>query len=319
MDRNRRIVLSILVLIVLSCLLAIIDIGMNIQKKEKSTDVFKISAPEVGPGIGVIRIYGPIQISDGTGNVFGIRRGADGIVERLDEMGRDDMIKAIVVRINSPGGTVAATQEIFQKLIELKKMNIVLVASMGDVAASGGYYIASACNYIMANHGTITGSIGVIAASPNLKGLFEKIGIEMNVIKSGQYKDILAAYRDITPDERRLIQELIDSSYYKFLKDVSLGRNMAISDIRPHADGRVMNGESALKYKLIDGLGSYEMALDKARELAKLPPDCAVYDEDSNPMHRLLMSLEGIFRQKSGLERHLTKSKYTMIEYSLEP
>ena len=230
MDRNRKIVFSILLLLVLSCLLAIIDIGMNMQKVKKR-EMFKITAPEIGPGIGIVRIYGQIRIADRGESILGINAGSDSIIQRLDDLQQDDKIRAIVVRINSPGGTVAATQEIFEKLIEIKKTNKILVASMGDVAASGGYYIASACNYILANHGTITGSIGVIAVSPNLKGLFEKLGIKMNVIKSGQYKDLLASHRDLSSDERHLIQQLIDSSYTKFLKDVSLGRNMPISAV----------------------------------------------------------------------------------------
>lgn len=319
MDKNRRIVFSILILLVLSCLLAIIDIGINMQKSEKTTAMFKITTPEFGPGVGVIRIYGPIEISGGTENLFGIMSGADAIVRQLDDMAKDDKIKAILVRINSPGGTIAATQEIFEKLIDIKKKNIILVASMGDVAASGGYYIASACNYILANHGTITGSIGVIASAPNLKGLFEKLGIKMNVIKSGKYKDLLAANRDMTPEERQLIQDMIDSSYNQFLKDVSLGRNMAISDIIPYADGRVVDGDTAVKYRLIDGIGNYEKAVDKARELAKLPADCPVYDNEGNPMKQLLMSFEGMFKSGIGIEKRLTQSKFTMIEYSIEP
>ncbi len=319
MDKNRRIIFSILALLVLSCLLAIIDIGINMQKSETTAAVFKLSPPDFGPGVGVIRIYGPIEISDGTESIFGIMSGADAIVQQLDDMAKDDKIRAILVRINSPGGTIAATQEIFEKLIDIKKQKKVLVASMGDVAASGGYYIASACDYILANHGTITGSIGVIAATPNLKGLFEKIGIKMNVIKSGRYKDILAAHRDITEEERQLIQDMIDSSYNQFLKDVALGRNMAVSDIMPYADGRVVDGDSAVRYRLIDGIGNYEKAINKARELAKLPEDCPVYDNEGNPVKQFLMSFEGMFKKNIGIESRLIRTKYTMIEYSIEP
>lgn len=316
MDRNRRIVLIILILVVLSCLLAIVDIGLNMRSSEQTS--FKITAPEFGPGIGVLKIYGPIDISDSSGNVLGIESGADAVVRKLDKMDKDEKIKAIVVRINSPGGTIAATQEIFKKIMEIRKKNKIIVASMGDVAASGGYYIASACNYIFANQGTITASIGVIASSPNLKGLFEKLGIKMNVIKSGKYKDILSLHRDISSDELNLIQQLIDSSYNQFLKDVSRGRNVAISDIKDYADGRVMNGESALQCKLIDEIGSYEDAVNKARTLAGLPDDSAVYDDVLTPFEQLFMSMEGFFGRSDALE-NLQKSKFSMIEYSIEP
>jgi len=171
---------------------------------------------------------------------------------------------------------------------------------MGDVAASGGYYIASACNYIVANYGTITGSIGVIVYSPNLKNLFDKFGIGMNVIKSGKYKDILAAHRDMTLDERLLIQEMIDLSYNKFIRDVALGRNMNQDDIRRIADGRVMNGETALKNKLIDNLGTFEDAIMKAKELASLHAEAPVYEQYDSPFREIFGSIKNIFIGQNG-------------------
>jgi len=193
---------------------------------------------------------------------------------------------------------------------------------MGEIAASGGYYVASACNYIVANHGTLTGSIGVIAMSPNLRGLFQKIGIDMNVIKSGKYKDILSSFRDIRPEERELIQEIIDSSYHKFLKDVALGRNQNESDIQPIADGRVMSGETALKYKLVDMLGTFEDAIDKARQLAKLPEDSAVYEEMKSPFEQMFFRMEGMLRGGNIMEqglRSLEQENNYRIEYRCLP
>ncbi len=317
MDRNRKIILSILLLVVVACILAVIDISLKMKTTERKE--ISLPVPEFGPGVGVVRVYGAISISDASGSYFGLGAGSDAIVKKLSKLEESSKIKAIVVRINSPGGTVASVQEIYEKLRELRtKKNIVLVASMGDMAASGGYYIASACNYIIANHGTITGSIGVIASAPNLKGLFEKLGIKMNVIKSGKYKDILSAHRDLTADERALIQEMIDSSYMKFLMDVSLGRNIPISDIQQYADGRVMNGETALKYKFIDAIGTYEEAVRKAKSLAKLPENAPVYDQMGSPIEQILMSLDGKFGNKT-LEIPLKQKNYSMIEYSIEP
>ena len=313
MDRNRKILISILALLVLSLVLAIIDITLTMQKTKKRA-FYPISAPGIGPGVGIVRVSGPIEFSFST-----MSSGSEAIIKRLSELEQDSRIKAIVVRINSPGGTVAATQEIFQKLMRLREKNIILVASMGDIAASGGYYLSTACKYIIANHGTITGSIGVIAVSPNLKGLFEKLGIKMNVIKSGKYKDLLASYRDISSDERELIQQIIDSSYKKFLKDVSLGRNIAISDIEPYADGRVMNGKTALEYKLIDGIGTFETAIEKAREMAKLPEDSPVYDDVKNPLEQFIMRLENLFSGNIRLQDRLKMGNYNLIEYRYMP
>jgi protease IV len=195
---------------------------------------------------------------------------------------------------------------------------------MGDIAASGGYYIASACDYIVANYGTLTGSIGVIAMSPNLRGLFEKLGINMTVIKSGKYKDILSTFREITPEERQLIQEIIDSSYKKFVRDVARGRAHVQSEdqIRPIADGRIMSGETALKNKLIDKLGTFEDAIDEARKIAKLSEDCPVYDEVRSPIEQLLTRMEGVFGGASMLYQRpdsLRYENYYMIEYRYRP
>jgi protease IV len=317
MDKNRRIILTILLLVLVSCILAVIDISLKIKSSEQRE--ISLPVPEFGPGVGVVKVYGVISISESGGSYLSMGAGSDAIVKKLTKLGNDGRIKAVVLRINSPGGTVAAVQEIFSKLMELRKKNIVLVASMGDMAASGGYYIASACNYIVANHGTVTGSIGVIAAAPNVKGLFEKLGIKMNVIKSGKYKDILGSYRDMSPEEKELLQEMIDSSYMKFLKDVSLGRNIPISDIKPYADGRVMNGENALKYKLIDGIGTYDDAIEKAKTLAKLPKDAPVYDQTGSALEHLFMSLDGALGRNRSIEIPLKQNHFSMLEYSIEP
>jgi len=298
MERQRKIMAAILAMLAFIAIIAIVEIGLKIEKKSKSE--INMALPEFGPGVAIVRVEGAIQMT-GHAGPFGLPDGAEAVIKRLGEIEQDNNIKAVVLRINSPGGTVAATQEIYEKLWKLRKKNIILVASMGDVAASGGYYIASACNYIFANYGTITGSIGVIAYSPNLKRLFDKFGIQMNVIKSGKYKDILASHRDMTPEERSLIQEMIDLSYNKFIKDIALGRNMNQEDIRPVADGRVMNGESALKNKLIDQLGTFEDAILKAKELSSLDADAPVYDQDESPFREIFGSMKNLFTGSNGI------------------
>lgn len=319
MDRNRKLLISILALLVLSSVIAIVDISITMQRR--SGTGISLPGPRVGPGVGIVRVEGPIEML-GASSPFGMMQGAEGIITRLDDLEKSDSIKAVVVRINSPGGTVGATQEIYRKLWKLRKKNIPLVASMGEIAASGGYYVASACDYIVANHGTITGSIGVIAVSPNLRGLFEKIGIDMNVIKSGRYKDMLSMVRDISPEERRLIQEIIDSSYRKFLKDVALGRSRNESEIAPVADGRVMGGEAAMGHGLVDMLGTFEDAIDKAREMAKLSEDSPVYDETRSPLEQLFYRMDALLGRPDPMSRALDVIRYEnhyRIEYRYMP
>jgi protease-4 len=148
----------------------------------------------------------------------------------------------------------------------------------------------------MANHGSITGSIGVIAMTANLKELFKKLGISMTIIKSGKYKDVLSSHRDLLPEEREFLQEMIDTSYQKFLKDIALGRNMNISEIEPYADGRVFTGKTAMEYGLIDKVGTFDDALSRARELGNLPEDSPVYESQKRPWQKILTSLDGMVR-----------------------
>jgi protease-4 len=190
-------------------------------------------------------------------------------VKQIKEWRNDSSIKAIVVRIDSPGGAVGPSQEIYREIRRTTGTKPV-VASMGSIAASGGYYIASAASYIVANPGTITGSIGVIISFPNLKELLGKIGYQMTTIKSGQFKDIGNFARDMTPEEKQLLQSTIDETYRQFVRDVAAGRNLPEEEVRKVADGRIIMGEKALELKLVDQLGNFEDALAKAGELAKI-------------------------------------------------
>ena len=312
MDKNRKILVSILSLFILCLILGMFDVSLQVKNSKTAKDTFiktpGIQALRLRPGIGIVRVEGVIDMGS---NQFRIRSGAEAIIARIDDLISDaDNIKAIVVRINSPGGSVAATQEIYKKLWQARKKNIPLVASMGDIAASGGYYIASACNTIYASNGTMTGSIGVIAYSPNVKKLFDNIGIKMDVIKSGKYKDIMSSWRDISDDEKRLLNEIIDSSYQCFLNDVSTGRNIPVADISPYADGRIMNGEIAKSCRLIDEIGGFEESIQKAKELAGLSFDAPVYEETINPFYQMLLNLDGAFFKGNFFEKAASPDFY---------
>ena len=209
-----------------------------------------------GNRVGLVEVKGVIVSSQDT-------------VKQIKDWRKDSAIKAIVVRIDSPGGAVGPSQEIYREIRRTAQSKPV-VASLGSVAASGGYYIASAASYIVANPGTITGSIGVIIHFPNLRELFGKIGYQMVTIKSGQFKDIGNPARDMTPEEKELLQATIDETYHQFVRDVALARNLPEDRVREVADGRIIMGEKALELKLVDQLGNFEDAVAKAGELAKI-------------------------------------------------
>ena len=216
--------------------------------------------------VGVISIHGPIYSSES--NHPWDSQGLEQWEERLQKMSKMKGIKAIVLDINSPGGSVGSVQELYSRILRVRHdQHIPVVAFFGDVAASGGYYIATACDKIVAHPGTLTGSIGVIFDATDLHGLFHKIGVKMSPIKSGKYKDIGSPARAMTAAEKKLLQNIIDDTYEQFLSAVSLGRHIPISELRPIADGRIFSGDQAYKNHLVDQLGDSEDAIELAARL----------------------------------------------------
>jgi protease-4 len=179
---------------------------------------------------------------------------------------------ALLLRIDSPGGTVGDSQEIYEALKKLQRKTKI-VASFGNISASGGVYIGMGAEHIVANPGTITGSIGVILRGNNLERLLEKVGVSFKVVKSGPYKDILAFDREITESEKTILQELIDVSYQQFVQTIADGRKLTAETVRSFADGRVFTGQQALALGLVDRLGTEEDARCWAAELVGLDPE----------------------------------------------
>ncbi|MFZ3114053.1 MAG: signal peptide peptidase SppA [Syntrophales bacterium] len=202
-------------------------------------------------------------------NISGIISSSREVVEQLEEFGKDDRIKALVVRIDSPGGGVAASQEIYAAIKRLKN-NKKVVASLGSVAASGGYMIACAADKIVANPGTLTGSISVIMYFANTEDLFKKIGLKSSVIKSGKYKDIGSPTREMTEDEKQLLQALVDDIYNQFVAVIAHDRNIPQEKVLPFADGRVFSGRQAQVLRLVDYLGDKSYAVQLAGKMADI-------------------------------------------------
>lgn len=205
----------------------------------------------------------------GVVSIKGIISDSKPVVELIKKYRKDDRVKAIILRIDSPGGGTAASQEIYreiQRTVSKKKV----VASMGNVAASGGYYVALAANKIVANPATLTGSIGVILDLPNFKELLKKIGVSRETIKSGPYKDIGSPVREMTPEERRLLEEVINNVYQQFVEVVVKGRRLSREQVEKIADGRIFTGEQAKALGLIDELGSFEDAIDLTKRMVGL-------------------------------------------------
>lgn len=218
--------------------------------------------------IGIIRIDGMIVSGAEANGLFATMAGSETIMEQLRRASRDPSIKAVVLRLNTPGGTTAASQEIALEVDRLRQTGKKVVVSMGDVAASGGYWIASRCDKIVANPGSMTGSIGVIMQTQDLQGLYEKLGMESIVFKSGPHKDMGSSTREITEEEEEIFQSMVDDIYEQFIYTVSDGRGIDLAQVRKLADGRVFTGNQALANGLVDDLGNFYDALDIAADLA---------------------------------------------------
>ncbi len=206
-------------------------------------------------GVAIVRVEGPIMDSSQT-------------IEELEAFAENPLVKAIVVRIDSPGGGVAPSQEIYNAVKRVRKEhNKTVVASMGTVAASGGYYIAVATDRILANPGTLTGSIGVIMQMANFQELLEKIGVKSVVVKTGKFKDLGSPFRPMVEEERQLLESVMHDTLSQFIEAVADGRSMDASEVEQLADGRVFTGRQAKSVLLIDEIGDLHDAIKLAGEL----------------------------------------------------
>jgi len=216
-----------------------------------------------GPKVAIVELEGLIAETDD-------------LVRELRQHRENPSVKAVVIRINSPGGVVGPTQEVYDALRRVREAGKPVVASLGAVAASGGYYIAVGADQIYANPGSLTGSIGVIMQLANLDALMKKVGVDYVVVKAGAFKDIGNVARPMTAEERRVLQTLLDDVHGQFIDAVAKGRKLPREQVAQFADGRVFSGTQALSLKMVDALGGLEDAVNAAAKLANLPTPPAV-------------------------------------------
>jgi protease-4 len=230
-----------------------------------------------GDRVGVVEVTGPITDSKA-------------VLKTIREFAEEEHIKAVVVRIDSPGGAVGPSQEIYSALRHLTAKKHV-VASMGSVAASGGFYIACAAEKVYANPGTLTGSIGVIFEIPNVSGLMKWAGVEMRTLTAGKRKDSGSMFRDMTPEERSYLEDVLKDVHEQFIEAVADGRKLKVDEVRPSADGRVFTGRQAKELKLVDELGGFEDAVAAAGKMAGMtdePPELEYPHKDKKLLEELL-------------------------------
>ncbi|MCP4751833.1 MAG: signal peptide peptidase SppA [Proteobacteria bacterium] len=237
------------------------------------------------PLIGVIPIEGVILESES-------------IVKKIRILEENSSVKGIIVRINSPGGAVAPAQEIFTELIRLKKKKKIYT-SISSVAASGGYYIAVGTEKIFANPGSLTGSIGAIMQTFNVERLMDKLGVRMEIIKSGKNKDLGSAFRSMNPEERKLLETVIQNTHEQFVNAIADNRPLNVQDVKDLADGRFFTGKQALENGLIDGLASFRETVETMRaDLGIQEKVQLLYPEDPKDALWSMLDLETLFHLK---------------------
>ena len=248
--------------------------------------------------VGLIEIVGDIESSEG-------------VVDQLEHMRLDSTVRAVVLRLDSPGGGVGASQEIYEAVRKVRDEGKPVVASMGGVAASGAYYIACAADSIVSNPGTLTGSIGVIMSFPNTEELFKKVGVRFEVVKTGKFKDIGSLSRPMTPEEKELLQTVLSNVYEQFVNAISEGRGLERRDILPYADGRIFSGDQAQAYGFVDRLGDLNDAIQLAAGMADIKGRPVVVRKE-----RRRVSLIDLFQDKLHLVPGLSQSG-PRLEYRL--
>lgn len=262
-------------LVIIFIVLSILAIVLRITLVGNMNTEFGVSGT-----IGLIHVNGTISeqrsvlSSRSTGSYLDLFRAAK----------KDDQIRALVIRVNSPGGSAAASQELYHLVKSISESGIPVVVSMGDIAASGAYYLASAADYVFANGSTMTGSIGVIMEFTNYQELYEKIGINVEVLTAGDLKDAGHPTKPLSEFEHEVFSELLHDSWDQFVSDIAAGRNLPREKVEELADGRIFTGRQALEHGLVDELGGIDNAIEKAKELANIRGKAKIknYQQQSN-------------------------------------
>lgn len=285
MDRSRILIALVLGLTLISLVVGIANIATAGRATEFSvtTDSFLSTGRA---GIGVLRLHGTIQNGYGTPGEPGVDR----TIAQLRDVGKNDAIKGLIIEINSPGGAVGATKKLYNAVRELRKSKPVY-AVVVDVAASGGYYVAAACDQIYAYRGSILGSIGVITIHPDISGLLAQYGVRITTTKAGRFKDSSYPFRQMTPEEQQMLQAAIDDAYQQFISDVSEGRDQPDKTVRDWAEGRIFSGAQAKVNQMIDEFGGREEAKAGMLRQLKITDDLPLLEPRRDPLEEFLAQL----------------------------
>ncbi|MDR3580981.1 MAG: signal peptide peptidase SppA [Oryzomonas sp.] len=289
-----------IVVIILAAMVALgmlFAVSMLIARMILGTAETKLTAKE---GIGLVEVRGMILDSKDT-------------IRQLRYFLKQDGVKAVVLRVDSPGGVVAPSQEIYDEVRKFAAKKKIIV-SMGSLAASGGYYISAPATLIYANPGTITASIGVILKLSNIEALMDKIGIKSYTLKTGKFKDSGSPLRELSKEDRAMLQAVIDNTHEQFVRAVAAGRKLPVEEVRKIADGRILSGEQALGMKLVDRLGTLQDAIEEAGRLVGIKGEPEVIQPPRKKIDYWDVLVDGMEEKFSGTLRSATGGMRLMYE-----
>lgn len=283
MKKNINYVILVLFIIGITVGLLII-----IQRKNRYTVETKYKKDKIA----IVELTGEIFFTDTVRSAF--RKDVEYYVNRLNSLFKRSDVKGIVLKINSPGGSVAAVQRLYNQIRKLKQQyKKPIVCYVPELCASGGYYVASACDKIICAEGSVVGSVGVVLQVGNISGLLKKIGVNVEVIKSSKYKDIGSPYREMLPEERKMLEDLVNSAYEQFITAIKTGRNIAKEEVLKFADGGIYISSKALELKMIDAIGDEDAAIEEVKTLAKLKGEVEILKEKVSFIDLLRQTIEG--------------------------
>jgi len=289
MDRSRLIVTLAMILSLISVLLGVAGIATSSRSapfERSSSDSFLTAGRS---GVAVVKIHGGIV----SGYSDGDSSGADDVIKELEAARDSSSIRAVILDINSPGGSVGATKSIYNAVRDLRKEKPV-VAVITDIAASGGYYVAAACDKIFAYEGSLVGSIGVISFHGDISELMKDYGVKITAIKSGKFKDSSYPFRAMTDLEKNMLQDVMDDAYEQFISDVADGRGQPRKSVADWAEGRIYSGKQAKSEQMIDDFGGKAEAVQALKLLLKTTDDLPLFEKKSDFMERLFSRLPGM-------------------------
>ncbi len=283
MRKENIIVYSLIALFSLSALLLVFQ---SITENTSLRTFFKPDPLLPKKGIGVIYVYGPIGVSS---TPFPQPSSSDHLIEQLKDFEQDTRVRALILRINSPGGTVGSTQEFYRALQKFKaRTKIPVIASIAEIGTSGAYWVAAGCDTVFANPGSMVGNIGVLIGNYDVSELASKYGVGFNIYKSGEYKDVLSMWRKSTPGEKQLLNSMVANIYEQFVTVVMEGRHMKRDQAVALSDGRIFTGEQAKEMGLVDQFGGLQEAVDYAKKKAGISGEPEIITKMRHPVFQFL-------------------------------